>query len=94
MLELGPWSWYGDNAEQLSSRAVYLNHAPLGVKLEFSPLTYSGLSGVGDLITLPELLFTPVTGRLGMLSGRGERLEDIKPTWALIVKGSLTRSRL
>ncbi|MHC5879542.1 NAD(P)H-dependent glycerol-3-phosphate dehydrogenase, partial [Streptococcus pyogenes] len=64
----------------------------LGVKMGANPLTYSGLSGVGDLI---------VTGtsshsrnwRAGDALGRGEKLEDIEKNMGMVIEGiSTTRA--
>ena len=61
----------------------------LGVKLGASPLTYSGLSGVGDLIVTGTSVHSR-NWRAGDALGRGEKLEDIEANMGMIIEGIST----
>ncbi|MGT2666746.1 NAD(P)H-dependent glycerol-3-phosphate dehydrogenase [Streptococcus rifensis] len=80
---------YGDNAKAAIIARGLAEITRLGVKMGANPLTYSGLSGVGDLI---------VTGtskhsrnwRAGDALGRGEKLEDIEANMGMVIEGIST----
>ncbi|MEQ9764291.1 NAD(P)H-dependent glycerol-3-phosphate dehydrogenase [Streptococcus jiangjianxini] len=80
---------YGDNAKAAIITRGLAEITRLGVAMGASPLTYSGLSGVGDLI---------VTGtsshsrnwRAGDALGRGEKLEDIEKNMGMVIEGIST----
>ncbi|CQR23702.1 NAD(P)H-dependent glycerol-3-phosphate dehydrogenase [Streptococcus varani] len=83
---------FGDNAKAAIIARGLTEITRLGVKMGANPLTYSGLSGVGDLI---------VTGtsshsrnwRAGDALGRGEKLEDIEKNMGMVIEGiSTTRA--
>ena len=69
---------FGDNAKAAIIARGLAEITRLGVALGASPLTYSGLSGVGDLIVTGTSKSTLVTGEPEMLLGRGESLADIE----------------
>ncbi len=50
------------------------------------PLTYSGLSGVGDLIVTGTSVHSR-NWRLGMLSDVAKNRKMLKPAWGMIIEG-------
>ena len=80
---------YGDNAKAAIITRGLAEITRLGVSLGANPLTYIGLSGVGDLI---------VTGtsnhsrnwRAGYALGQGEKLSDIEANMGMIIEGVAT----
>ncbi len=54
-----------------------------------SPLTYSGLSGVGDLIVTGTSIHSR-NWRAGDALGRGEKLEDIEKNMGMVIEGIST----
>ena len=62
---------YGDNAKAAIITRGLAEITRLGVKLGASPLTYSGLSGVGDLIVTGTSVHSR-NWRAGDALGRGE----------------------
>ena len=66
----------------------------LGVALGANPLTYSGLSGVGDLIVTGTSVHSR-NWRAGDALGRGESLADIEANMGMVIEGiSTTRAAL
>ena len=61
----------------------------LGCKLGADPLTYSGLSGVGDLIVTGTSIHSR-NWRAGYALGRGEKLEDIERNMGMVIEGIST----
>ena len=77
---------YGDNAKAAVITRGLAEITRLGVKLGADPLTYSGLSGVGDLIVTGTSIYSR-NWRAGDALGRGEKLEDIeKEIWEWLLK--------
>lgn len=80
---------YGDNAKAAIIARGLTEITRLGVALGANPLTYSGLSGVGDLI---------VTGtsshsrnwKAGYQLGRGENLATIEANMGMVIEGLST----
>ena len=54
-----------------------------------TPLTYSGLSGVGDLIVTGTSVHSR-NWRAGDALGRGEKLEDIEKNMGMVIEGIST----
>ena len=54
-----------------------------------NPLTYSGLSGVGDLIVTGTSVHSR-NWRAGDLLGKGEKLEDIEANMGMVIEGIST----
>ena len=80
---------YGDNAKAAIITRGLAEITRLGVKLGASPLTYSGLSGVGDLIVTGTSVHSR-NWRAGDALGRGEKLEDIEANMGMIIEGIST----
>lgn len=80
---------YGDNAKAAIITRGLAEITRLGVQMGADPLTYSGLSGVGDLI---------VTGtskhsrnwRAGYALGQGQDLESIEASMGMVIEGLST----
>ena len=80
---------YGDNAKAAIITRGLAEITRLGVKLGASPLTYSGLSGVGDLIVTGTSVHSR-NWRAGDALGRGEKLEAIEANMGMIIEGIST----
>ena len=80
---------YGDNAKAAVITRGLAEITRLGVKLGANPLTYSGLSGVGDLIVTGTSVHSR-NWRAGDALGRGEKLEDIEKNMGMVIEGIST----
>ena len=83
---------FGDNAKAAIITRGLAEITRLGVQLGANPLTYSGLSGVGDLIVTGTSVHSR-NWRAGDALGRGEKLEDIEDNMGMVIEGiSTTRA--
>ena len=80
---------YGDNAKAAIITRGLAEITRLGVKLGASPLTYSGLSGVGDLIVTGTSIHSR-NWRAGDALGRGEKLAEIEANMGMVIEGIST----
>ncbi|MEW4354989.1 NAD(P)H-dependent glycerol-3-phosphate dehydrogenase [Streptococcus pneumoniae] len=80
---------YGDNAKAAIITRGLAEITRLGVKLGANPLTYSGLSGVGDLIVTGTSVHSR-NWRAGDALGRGEKLADIEKNMGMVIEGIST----
>ena len=80
---------YGLNARAALVTRGLAEITRLGVKLGAEPLTYSGLSGVGDLIVTGTSVHSR-NWRAGDALGRGEKLEDIERNMGMVIEGIST----
>lgn len=80
---------YGDNAKAAVITRGLAEITRLGVKLGADPLTYSGLSGVGDLIVTGTSVHSR-NWRAGNALGRGEKLPDIERNMGMVIEGIST----
>ncbi|MFU2182096.1 NAD(P)H-dependent glycerol-3-phosphate dehydrogenase [Streptococcus pluranimalium] len=80
---------YGDNAKAAIITRGLAEITRLGVAMGASPLTYSGLSGVGDLIVTGTSVHSR-NWRAGDALGRGEKLEDIEKNMGMVIEGIST----
>ncbi len=80
---------YGDNAKAAIIARGLTEITRLGVKMGADPLTYSGLSGVGDLIVTGTSVHSR-NWRAGDALGRGEKLEDIERNMGMVIEGIST----
>ena len=80
---------YGDNAKAAIIARGLTEITRLGVKMGANPLTYSGLSGVGDLIVTGTSVHSR-NWRAGDALGRGEKLEDIERNMGMVIEGIST----
>ena len=80
---------FGDNAKAAVITRGLAEITRLGVKLGANPLTYSGLSGVGDLIVTGTSVHSR-NWRAGDALGRGEKIEDIEKNMGMVIEGIST----
>ena len=80
---------YGDNAKAAIIARGLTEITRLGVKMGADPLTYSGLSGVGDLIVTGTSVHSR-NWRAGQLLGQGEKLETIEANMGMVIEGIST----
>ena len=80
---------YGDNAKAAIITRGLAEITRLGVKLGANPLTYSGLSGVGDLIVTGTSVHSR-NWRAGDALGRGEKLANIEANMGMVIEGIST----
>lgn len=80
---------YGDNAKAAVITRGLAEITRLGVAMGANPLTYSGLSGVGDLIVTGTSIHSR-NWRAGDALGRGEKLEDIESNMGMVIEGIST----
>lgn len=80
---------FGDNAKAAVITRGLAEITRLGVALGADPLTYSGLSGVGDLIVTGTSIHSR-NWRAGDALGRGEKLEDIEKNMGMVIEGLST----
>ncbi|MGT2926139.1 NAD(P)H-dependent glycerol-3-phosphate dehydrogenase [Streptococcus cuniculipharyngis] len=80
---------YGDNAKAAIITRGLAEITRLGVKLGADPLTYSGLSGVGDLIVTGTSVHSR-NWRAGYALGQGEKLADIEKNMGMVIEGIST----
>ena len=89
IIAVGAGMGYGDNAKAAVITRGLAEITRLGVKLGADPLTYSGLSGVGDLIVTGTSIHSR-NWRAGDALGRGEKLEDIERNMGMVIEGIST----
>lgn len=80
---------FGDNAKAAIIARGLTEITRLGVAMGANPLTYSGLSGVGDLIVTGTSIHSR-NWRAGDLLGKGEKLEDIEANMGMVIEGIST----
>lgn len=80
---------YGDNAKAALITRGLAEITRLGVKMGANPLTFSGLTGLGDLI----VTCTSVHSRnwnAGHMLGKGQSLEDVISGMGMVIEGVRT----
>lgn len=80
---------FGDNAKAAIITRGLAEITRLGVAMGAQPLTYSGLSGVGDLIVTGTSIHSR-NWRAGDALGRGEKLQDIEANMGMVIEGVST----
>ncbi|TWS94947.1 NAD(P)H-dependent glycerol-3-phosphate dehydrogenase [Streptococcus sp. sy018] len=80
---------YGDNAKAAIITRGLAEITRLGVKLGADPLTYSGLSGVGDLIVTGTSVHSR-NWRAGHALGKGQDLASIEQDMGMVIEGLST----
>ncbi|MDR0299260.1 MAG: NAD(P)H-dependent glycerol-3-phosphate dehydrogenase [Streptococcaceae bacterium] len=80
---------FGDNAKAAIITRGLAEITRLGVAMGAEPLTYSGLSGVGDLIVTATSIHSR-NWRAGDALGRGEKLADIEANMGMVIEGVST----
>lgn len=80
---------YGDDAKAAIITRGLAEISRLGVAMGANPLTFSGLSGVGDLIVTCTSVHSR-NWRCGNLLGQGKKIDDILEHMGMIVEGFYT----
>ncbi|MQW23853.1 MULTISPECIES: NAD(P)H-dependent glycerol-3-phosphate dehydrogenase [unclassified Lactococcus] len=80
---------FGDNAKAAIITRGLAEITRLGVAMGAEPLTYIGLSGVGDLIVTGTSIHSR-NWRAGDAIGRGEKLADIESNMGMVIEGVST----
>jgi glycerol-3-phosphate dehydrogenase (NAD(P)+) len=80
---------YGDNAKAALITRGLAEIARLGTKMGASPLTFSGLTGIGDLIVTCTSVHSR-NWRAGNLLGKGQNLDQVLENMGMVVEGVRT----
>jgi glycerol-3-phosphate dehydrogenase (NAD(P)+) len=80
---------YGDNAKAALITRGLVEISRLGVKMGANPLTFSGLSGIGDLIVTCTSVHSR-NWRAGNMLGKGMDLEEVLENMGMVVEGVRT----
>ncbi len=80
---------YGDNAKAALITRGLAEIARLGTKMGADPLTFSGLTGIGDLIVTCTSVHSR-NWRAGNLLGKGMQLEEVLEQMGMVVEGVRT----
>jgi glycerol-3-phosphate dehydrogenase (NAD(P)+) len=80
---------YGDNAKAALITRGLAEIARLGTKMGASPLTFSGLTGIGDLIVTCTSVHSR-NWRAGNMLGKGKPLDETLASMGMVVEGVRT----
>ncbi|KMY54626.1 glycerol-3-phosphate dehydrogenase [Bacillus sp. FJAT-27231] len=80
---------YGDNAKAALITRGLAEIARLGTKMGADPLTFSGLTGIGDLIVTCTSVHSR-NWRAGNMLGKGRKLQDVLDNMGMVVEGVRT----
>ncbi len=80
---------YGDNAKAALMTRGLAEIARLGTKMGASPLTFSGLTGIGDLIVTCTSVHSR-NWRAGNMLGKGYKLQEVLDSMGMVVEGVRT----
>ncbi|MFD1738565.1 NAD(P)H-dependent glycerol-3-phosphate dehydrogenase [Bacillus salitolerans] len=80
---------YGDNAKAALITRGLAEIARLGVALGANPLTFAGLTGIGDLIVTCTSVHSR-NWRAGNLLGKGQNLDEVLENMGMVVEGVRT----
>lgn len=80
---------YGDNAKAAIITRGLAEIARLGCTLGANPLTFAGLTGVGDLIVTCTSVHSR-NWRAGHLLGKGKKLDEVLESMGMVVEGVRT----
>lgn len=80
---------YGDNAKAALITRGLSEISRLGTKMGANPLTFSGLTGIGDLIVTCTSVHSR-NWRAGNMLGKGEKLDDVLKKMGMVVEGVRT----
>lgn len=80
---------YGDNAKAALITRGLAEIARLGTKMGANPLTFSGLTGIGDLIVTCTSVHSR-NWRAGNLLGKGHSLDEVLANMGMVVEGVRT----
>ncbi|MGN1401225.1 MAG: NAD(P)H-dependent glycerol-3-phosphate dehydrogenase [Bacillus sp. (in: firmicutes)] len=80
---------YGDNAKAALMTRGLAEIARLGTMIGANPLTFSGLTGIGDLIVTCTSVHSR-NWRAGNMLGKGQKLDDVLKNMGMVVEGVRT----
>jgi glycerol-3-phosphate dehydrogenase (NAD(P)+) len=80
---------FGDNAKAALMTRGLAEIARLGVKMGAAPLTFSGLTGVGDLIVTCTSVHSR-NWRAGNMLGKGKTIDEVLEEMGMVVEGIRT----
>ncbi|WP_428908943.1 NAD(P)H-dependent glycerol-3-phosphate dehydrogenase [Niallia sp. Krafla_26] len=80
---------YGDNAKAALMTRGLAEISRLGVKMGANPLTFAGLTGIGDLIVTCTSVHSR-NWRAGNLLGKGKTLQEVLDNMGMVVEGVRT----
>ncbi len=80
---------YGDNAKAALMTRGLAELSRLGVKMGANPLTFAGLTGIGDLIVTCTSVHSR-NWRAGNLLGKGNTLQEVLDNMGMVVEGVRT----
>ena len=80
---------YGDNAKAALMTRGLAEITRLGVKMGADPLTFLGLTGIGDLIVTCTSVHSR-NWRAGNMLGKGKNLDEVLETMGMVVEGVRT----
>ncbi|MET3696125.1 glycerol 3-phosphate dehydrogenase (NAD(P)+) [Bacillus oleivorans] len=80
---------YGDNAKAALITRGLAEIVRLGIKMGANPLTFSGLTGIGDLIVTCTSVHSR-NWRAGNMLGKGKDLEEVLSSMGMVVEGVRT----
>ncbi|WP_458412681.1 NAD(P)H-dependent glycerol-3-phosphate dehydrogenase [Schinkia sp. CFF1] len=80
---------YGDNAKAALITRGLAEISRLGVKLGAKPLTFAGLTGIGDLVVTCTSVHSR-NWRAGNLLGKGHNLDEVLENMGMVVEGVRT----
>ncbi|MDE5411939.1 NAD(P)H-dependent glycerol-3-phosphate dehydrogenase [Alkalihalobacterium chitinilyticum] len=80
---------FGDNAKAALMTRGLAEITRLGIKLGANPLTFSGLSGLGDLIVTCTSVHSR-NWRAGNMLGKGKSIDDVLDQMGMVVEGIRT----
>ena len=80
---------FGDNTRAAIITRGMSEIVRLGMAMGADPLTFSGLSGMGDLVVTATSMHSR-NRRAGIAIGKGEALEDIKAKMGMVIEGVRT----
>lgn len=80
---------YGDNAKAALITRGLAEIARLGTKMGANPLTFSGLTGIGDLIVTCTSVHSR-NWRAGSMLGKGMKLDEVLDQMGMVVEGVRT----
>lgn len=86
---IGDGLGYGDNAKAALITRGLAEIARLGTKMGANPLTFSGLTGIGDLIVTCTSVHSR-NWRAGNMLGKGQKLEEVLNNMGMVVEGVRT----
>ena len=80
---------FGDNTKAAIITRGMAEIVRIGVAMGAQPLTFAGLSGIGDLVVTATSMHSR-NRRAGIAIGKGEKIEDIKKNMGMVIEGVRT----